>query len=77
MDDNLPYLISAISILFALLGTLLNLVLTRPYVGAAFLSGESFEQISRKMRWAKMGSILVAIGTLGQLISIIAFFLER
>jgi len=77
MDNNVPYIISAISVFLALSGTLLNLILTTPYVGASFLSGESFEKISCKMKWAKTGSYLAAIGTLGQLISIIIFFLKR
>jgi hypothetical protein len=60
--------LSALSLFIALFGICLNLIIARPYVGAAYCIDA--EVVKRKAIWAWIGKILLVLGTTGQLISL-------
>lgn len=68
-------LISAISILIALVGVSINAVFTRPYSGAGQWGDKEMDLIyKRRIKFGKFANILIVIGTTGQFASIIYIF---
>jgi hypothetical protein len=61
--------LSAVGISIALVGICINLIITRPYVGAAYCMKEDI--VKRKVRWANVGNTLLVIGTVLQLASLL------
>ena len=67
-------MLSAWSILVALVGVSLNAIFTKPYAGAAELGSREKEKLyNLRIRVGKIANILIVIGTAGQLGSIVAF----
>ena len=63
----MPSIISAISLLVALVGVSLNALFTRPYRGDAHMGGER----AKPELPGKIGNVLIVLGTIGQLIAVI------
>ena len=61
--------LSAWGVSFALVGICINLVIAKPYVGAAYYT--DLKSVKRKMPWAYIGNILLVIGTVAQLVSLL------
>ena len=75
---NFFLLVSSISISVALIGVTINAICTTPYVKVAHLCDENEEaKYERKERLGKFANYMIVFGTLGQLISLAIYFLQK